>query len=325
MKNNRYVQQVIDLNEKILDRRELHKVVGPILQAMGSDPQFWNVVFKMNLTDRGYLEHKWTMFDIPFLYVYECDDFYLKIHLFTALESKERNILASAIHHHNNYLLTSFAAFGSGYETFIFDREPKVNSTTKEVKLKIRERFRQKDRRVHMVDSWEPHAVINPETLSATLVFWSPDKKRATDKLRSNPLLKAIKTPLRALIYVFGMDRKVGIAAKETYQWYPYNDKFQSISEEEFFAPTKAQTGTSVNDYSIQTVFYFMQKMGFNEPSFLQQVRSDKNTPTYFHKWIDKLLANESIPETFAKNEINVPGKRITAEEVERVNKLINT
>lgn len=325
MEKNKYVQQILDLNEKITDRRELHKLVGPILQTMGNDPVFWNEVFMMNLMDKGYLDHKWTMFDIPFLYVYECDDFYLKVHLFTALESKETNILASAIHHHNNYLLTSFAAFGSGYETFIFEREPVVNKETKEAKLKIRERFKQKDRRVHMVDSWEPHAVVNPETLSATLVFWSPDKKRTTDKLRSNPLLKAFKTPLRKLIYLLGMDKAVGIAAKETYQWYPYKDKFQSISEEEFFAPTKAQTGPSVNDYSIQTVFYFMQKMGFNDKVFLEKVRSDRNTPVYFYKWIDKMINSEPIPETYAKSEINVPDKRITLEEVERVNRLINT
>ena len=121
------------------------------------------------------------------------------------------------------------------------------------------------------------------------------------------------------------MDKSVGIAAKETYQWYPYKDKFQSISEEEFFAPTKAQTGPAVNDYSIQTVFYFMQKMGFNDKAFLEKIRTDKNTPAYFHKWIDKMISNEPIPETFAKSEINVPGKRVTIEEIERVNKLVNT
>ncbi len=324
MKNNTYVKQILDLNEKIENRRELHKAVAPILQTMGTDKSFWEEVFKRNLNDKGFLDYKWSMYDIPFLYVYECDDFYLKIHLFTALESKEKNILASAIHHHNNYLLTSFAAFGSGYETFIFDREPKFNKETKEVQLKIRERFKQKDRKVHMVDSWEPHAVINPETLSATLVFWSPETKLATDKLRSNPFLKAVKKPLRQLIYLLGMDRKLGIAAKETYQWYPHKDKFYGILEDEFFAPTKTQVGPDVNNYSIQTVFYFMQKMGFTDKAYFEKLKADKNTPAYYLPWIDKILANEPIPETYAKSEINIPGKRITAEEVERVNKLTN-
>lgn len=316
MKNNPYIQQVIKLNDSITNRYELHKAISPLLQKMGTDKLFWSEVFKQNLSDRGYLNRKWTMYEIPFLYVYENDDFYIKVHLFCALKSGETNVLASAIHHHNNYLLTTYAAFGSGYETFLFDKNVEMDETTKETKLVITRQFKQKDEPLHLVDSWTPHAVINPETLSATLVFWSPDKKRATDKLRSNSVLKFFKTPLRKLIYFLGIDKKVGIAAQNTYQWYPQKNKFYGIQEDEFFAPTRAEAGPKVDDYSIQTVFHFIQKMGFNDFDFLKNMLSNSDVPNYYHKWINMFLDGQDIPATYAKDSINVPQGKITKEEV---------
>jgi hypothetical protein len=261
------------------------------------------------------------MYEIPFLYVYENDDFYLKVHLFVPLKNYEAKVIASAIHHHNNYLITTHAAFGSGYETMLFEKSFTVNEHSKEVNLKIREHFTQQEKPVHTVDAWEPHVVINPTSLSATLVVWSPDKKRATDSLRGNPVLKALKTPLRKLIYALKMDKKVGIAAKETYQFYPKDGKFYAIPEDDFFAPTRAQAGPEVDDYSIQTVFAFIQRMGFNDKSFFQELKKSIDTPQYYSKWIDMILEGKEIPDTYAKDTINVPGGKVYLDEILRAGK----
>jgi hypothetical protein len=316
MMDNKFVKQIISLNSGVPDRHEFHRQAAPILIQMGKDKAFWDEVFKMNLEDKGYLQRKWTMYEIPFLYVYENDDFYLKVHLFVPLQSGRKDVAASAIHHHNNYLLTSHAAFGSGYDCMLFEKHIEVNPMTKSAKLKIRRRFNQKEEPVHMVDSWEPHVVINPESLSATIVLWSPDKKRATDALRSNPLLKALKTPLRKLIYMLGLDRKIGIAAKETYQFFAQDGKFHAIPEDDFFAPTRAQAGPEVDDYSIQTVFAFMQRMGFNDRTFLSRLRTEKDVPPYYHKWIDMLLNNKPIEDTYAKEKINIPAGIMSVKDI---------
>jgi hypothetical protein len=316
MKENQFVKNIIALSEKFPDRHEFHKNAAPLLSEIGKDKNFWNEVFKHNLSDKGYLQRKWTMYEIPFFYVYENDDFYIKVHLFVPLKNYASNIAASAIHHHNNYLLTSFAAFGSGYESMLFEKEVIMNEGTKETKLKIRKRFNQKDEPLSLVDSWEPHVVINPVSLSATLVLWSPDKKRATDALRSNPALKLLKKPLRKLIYLFGMDKKLGIAAKDTYQYYAREDKFYGVQEDDFFAPTRAQSGPEVDDYSIQTVFAFMQRKGFNDVAFLNEMKKSRDVPIYFHKWIDMLINGEPIPDTHAKENINIPGGIMTVEDI---------
>jgi len=308
MRSNKHVQKIIKLNEEIADRREFHKLSMNILMEAGKDKEFWKELFKHNLRDKGYLQRKWTMYEIPFFYVFENDDFYMKVHLFVPLKNYIPDIAASAIHHHNNYLLTTFAAFGSGYETMLFEKEIQVDPATKISRLKIRERFTQQERPVHLVDAWEPHVVVNPTSLSATLNLWSPDKKRVTDNLRSNPILKAFKKPLRKLIYGLGLDKNLGIAAKDTFQFYTQNNVFKAVPEDEFFEPTRNQAGPEVDDYSIQTVFAFMQRMGFDDREFLQSLLKSKDVPDYYHKWINMLLNNEPIPDTFAKESINIPG-----------------
>ena len=316
MIKNEFVKKVIDLNSKVSNRIDFHNQARELLVEMGGNKEFWNEVFKQNLSDAGYLGRKWTMYEIPFFYVYENDDFYLKVHLFVPLKNYANNIAASAIHHHNNFLLTTFAAFGSGYETMLFEKEVLINPDTKHAKLKIREHFTQQERPVHTIDAWEPHVVINPTSLSATLILWSPDKKRITDNFRSNPLLKAFKQPLRKIIYAFGLDKKVGIAAKDTYQFYTKEDGFVAVPEDEFFEPTRKQSGAEVDDYSIQTVFAFMQRMGFNDTAFLEEMKKSKVVPAYYHKWIDMLLKGETIPDTFAKESINIPGGIMTVENI---------
>lgn len=324
MKKNPFVNKIIHLNEEVNDRYEFHKKGSPLLIEMGKDKNFWNEVFKFNLMDKGYLQRKWTMYEIPFFYVYENDDFHIKVHLFAPLKGYEPNVVASAIHHHNNYLLSTYAAFGSGYETMLFEKNIEINNETKETKLKIRKHFTQKEEPLHLVDSWEPHVVVNPTSLSATIVLWSPDKKRVTDSLRSNPLLKALKKPLRMLIHGLKLDKSIGIAAKETYQFYVKDNKFYGVLEDDFFAPTRAQSGNEVNDYSIQTVFAFMQRMNFDDFEFLKSLKKDATVPLYYHKWIDMLINNEAIPDTYAKEVINIPGERMKVEDILNANKFVN-
>jgi len=324
MKDNSYIKNIISLSNEINNRKEFHEQCKPILMKMANDINFWSELFKQNLSDKGFLNREWSMYDIPFFYVYENDDFYVKVHLFVPLKTYEPKVIASAIHHHNNYLITTFAAFGSGYETMLFEKDFKFNTVTKEVNLKVREHFTQQEKPIHTVDAWEPHVVVNPISLSATLVIWSPDKKRATDSLRSIPLLKALKSPLRKLIYAIGMDKKVGIAAKETYQFYPKDGKFYALPEEDYFAPTRSQKGEIVNDYAVQTLFAFMQRMNFNDFEFLKSMKKNKEVPLFYHKWINMLLNNESIPDTYAKDSINVPGGRITVDDVLYANKMTN-
>lgn len=324
MKKNRWVSEIIKLNNETEDRLDFHHNVSNILPKMGQDKAFWTELIKRNFTDLGYLNRVWTLYDIPFFYIYENDDFYLKLHVFPPAKNHEDFQVAHCIHHHNNYIITTFAAFGSGYRTFLFEKDIEINPETKEVNLKIKEQFSQQEKPVHTVDAWQPHVVINPTSLSATINIWSPDKKRTTDKLRSNPILKALKSPLRKVIYALKLDKKVGISAKETYQFYVKNKKFWAILEDDYFAPTRNAKGEDAADYCIQTIFAFVQRIGFEDVEFLKQMKTNKSVPAYYHKWIDMILNNEKIPDTFAKEEINTLIPKTYHKDIIEANNLLN-
>lgn len=310
------LQALIALEKNTPDRKEFHQKVGPLLLALGNNPSFLKAVVKRNFLDPGYLAQEWSGYNIPFFYVYETEHFVLKMHLFPPDREKRKNIAAHCIHHHNNYMLTTHAFFGSGYETFLFSKNPVVDPVTLNTHMKITRHFHQKDWNPSTVDSWEPHVVFIPESLSATLLIWTPDAKRSTDTFRQWPLLKAFKKPLRALIHATGLTKRLGIAAEHTYQFYPSPDKkgFKGIEESQYFAPTKAEKGPVVDDYSAQMIFAFIQRAGLYDAEFFASCR--KNLPAYYHKFMDMVENETPIPDVYHRTEINIPQKTYYLEDI---------
>ncbi|NNC82068.1 MAG: hypothetical protein HKN79_00685, partial [Flavobacteriales bacterium] len=253
-KDHPYILEAEALNKKHVDRREFHTAMEPVLQKMAQDKEFMMQVMERNFSDKGWLQMDWSDFNIPAFYVYENDDMIIKVHLFPAGPQGMQHYAAHAIHHHNNYILTTYAFFGSGYETFLFEKDPQVDASTLETNLRIRKHFHQKDWNPSRVDSWEPHIVFLPESLSATFLMWSPDQKRKTDKLRNNPILKPFKKELRHLIYKMGAGDKLGIARQKTYQFYVKDGQAYGVEESEYFAPSKAANGPEQKQYAMQMI-----------------------------------------------------------------------
>lgn len=314
LKDHPHIQELLRLNEQYNDRKSFHMAVAPLLEKMGQDKDFLQAVVKRNFEDEGYLKQKWSLYNIPFFYIYETPDFNLKIHLFVPLESKASEKAASCIHHHNNYMLSSFAMHGSGYESYLFEKDFNFDEESKVADFKITKHFHQKDWPVSFVDAWEPHLVFNPTLLSATLILWTPDKKRATDGLRHHPLLKPLKKPIRKIISALGLANNIGIASQKTYQFYPDGNQIKGVLEDEYFEPTRKAMGKEVDKYSIQTVFRFLQETQLLDKEYIKNKRTD--LPGYYQPFIDMYLKGEEIPETFAKAKINIPAGGFTKEEV---------
>lgn len=316
LEDHPYIKEVLSLERQYLDRKEFHKNAEHLLAKMGADDDFMKLVLKRNLEDKGFLDQKWSLYNIPFFYIYETADFYLKIHFFPSMKQYVPGTAAHCIHHHNNYILTTAAIFGSGYETLLFDKNVEIDNKTLDARLKIRKHFTQKEFPIHCIDAWEPHLVFNPEKFSATLQLWTPDQKRMTDNLRVNPLLKAIKNPLRKIIYTLGMEKQFGIASAKTYQWYPVKDHFKAIEENEYFEPTRKAVGPDVNDYSLQTICYFLQQRKLIDKELFERVMNNSITPDYYKPFLKALIDDKPIEETYCKETINIPQKTYMLKDV---------
>lgn len=318
LKSHPYIQELLELEGNTPDRKVFHETVKPILLKMGADIEFLRLVVKRNFDDAGYLGQEWSLYNIPFFHVYETDDFILKIHVFPAAENYKPGLAAHAIHHHNNYILTTNAFFGSGYESLLFGKEVETDDNSLRTRMSVSKHFHQKDWNPSLVDSWEPHIVFIPEKLSATLLIWTPDKKRSTDALRNVGLLKAIKTPLRKIIQFFGMENAVGIAKAVTYQYYPAPDNktFMAIEEEDYFAPTKAAKGPEIDNYSMQMLFSFLQKANLVDLDYFNELLQRTTVPALYKIWIQKIVNGEEIPEVYHRTELNIPQKSYTLEDI---------
>jgi hypothetical protein len=316
LENHPYIQEILSLERQYENRTEFHQHAEPLLVKMGQDEAFLKLVIQRNFEDQAYLKQTWSLYNIPFFYIYETSDFYLKIHLFPGMQNFVQGTAAHCIHHHNNYILTTTAIYGSGYETFIFEKETGFDQNSLRAKLKLNRHFTQKEKPVHRIDSWEPHLVFNPESFSATLQLWTPDAKRATDALRNNPLLKLLKTPIRKAIHLLGLESRIGIASEKTYQWYPNGDHFMSIEENAYFEPTKKAVGPEINTYSIQTVFYFIQNRGLIDTEYLGKLIVKNSTPSYYLPFVKAVLEGKKIEETFCKESINIPQKAYSQKDV---------
>ena len=314
--NHPYILELIALDKQYEDRRSFHKQCEPLLLKMGSDREFLKSVVKRNFDDPGFLSQEWTGYNIPFLYVHETEHYNLKLHIFPPEKEGRKNIAAHCIHHHNNYILTTNAFFGSGYETFLFEKNPKVDNNTLETKLKITKHFHQKNVNPSRVESWEPHVVIIPEKLSSTILIWTPDKKRSTDNLRQNPLLKSFKKPLRWLIHKLGLTKNFGIAEEKTYQFYPTKTGYKGIEESDYFAPIKAEKGSVVDNYSAQMIFAFIQRCNIFDIEYFKVLLNKPSLPNYYKPWIEKLTSNEPIEDVYHRTEINIPQKTYYTEDI---------
>jgi hypothetical protein len=67
-----------------------------------------------------------------------------------------------------------------------------------------------------------------------------------------------------------------------------------------------------------------MQRKGFKDMNFIKSLKASKDVPAYYHKWIDMFLNEQPIPDTFAKETINIPGGIMTIEDVIATNKKVN-
>lgn len=323
LQNHPYIVELLKLEDAHTDRREFHEKVKPLLLKMGNDKEFLKLVVQRNLDDQGYLDQQWSAYNIPYFHVYETDDFVLKIHLFPPAEKYVPGVAAHAIHHHNNYMLTTNAFFGSGYESILFEKDAKTDPKTLRTELKIRKHFHQKDWNPSMVDAWEPHIVFLPETLSATLLIWTPEKKRATDGLRNVGFLKMLKQPLRKAIQMLKLEDVFGIARAKTYQYYtaPDGNGFMAIDELEYFAPSKAKVGPEMDAKSMQLLFSFLQKAEIADKAYLIERLQKPGLPDYYRVWIEKILNDEQIEDLHHGVEINIPQKTYTLADIQRASK----
>ncbi len=284
LKNNTLISKIIQLFNKSEDSLGFHKDSRFILNEMGT-LDFVSEVFEANLLNTFFLKRKWTSFDIPHLTIYADDHIDLKYHIFLPPESGNTEKASYLIHHHMQYILSSYVFFGKGYHTIQFNKEITKNSD-RTFNMNISKDFFHAKSEINTLDSWCPHVIFNVSTTTATLVLWSKGNDSLID------------------------ENKRG-------NYYPNNGNFNKINEDEFVLEVKKENCyDESSEVHVQAICYFMQEIGYKNYSFIKKILQSKDLPEYWEKWLSFLVSEELINQPYLNEEINVLKKDISISKI---------
>ena len=215
----------------------------------------------------------------------------LKYHVFSPCCSEKKENAAYLIHHHGNYILSSFVFFGSGYKSIHFDKEILKNQDGT-FNLKVDKIISHINGNINIVPSWVPHLVSNVESTTATIVLWSEDKKsktfnNATNEIRMN--------------------------------YFYENGRYYGVNEQEFlFEISKISDFEIESEKHIQAICNLMQQIGYSNNIFLKKIINNSNTPKSWVKYLKLLFLEKNIGPPIFNMKINTLNKEIRIENIEK-------
>ena len=294
------------------DRYESHKKAAPVLLAMAKDISILHEVVTNNLNDDKILNLKKQGPVINFDIVIR-RNYTFSAHCFMPLPDRAVNMSHNWIHHHDHSLLTSANAFGKvGYNSMLFNKDYTYNEETKKVSnLRVEKDFFHPLHNVEFIDSFIPHVVLLPPALTITYALWSFDYVPKNDGLRSNPILQALKEPIKKVISLFGASEVLQIE-EET-----QNRQFAAVDGEIICVGNKQYPTSSREDY-MQNIFYVLQEIGYKNAAVLEilKARAALLNRKDILPLVSKLLNGEMIEDFMDPSFINVYGLNFSKEAI---------
>lgn len=293
------------------DRYKAHRDTAPVLLEMAKDRKFLFEVIKKNLRDSKFISrnrHHPTI-DFPIM---EDENFSMTTNCFPSLPNKATNISHQCVHHHGKLLLSTVSVFGPGYDSIIFKKRFEINKQTKEAKLEIDNIFHHGQYHLEFIDSFTPHIVFFPSSVSITYAIWTMEKKQTSDTIKGMPLLQKFKKPIIALIKTLGMSSAFNLNLPEYLDFYVEKGKFMVKEERDF------QYGGGTNDNFIQNVCYIMQEVGFDDNNFLLELKKYFTEQNNYKAigWINALINKQKIEPLYEPTHLNIDKVNLKKEEI---------
>jgi hypothetical protein len=311
MFSNKQADTIVKIFADGADMYENHKQAIPLLQEMANDVNVLHDIIRYNLKDPQFLKTRQTYSTLA-LPILETPDVSFVVNIFPSLPDRNTDISFQSVHHHGYMLLTTTAAFGPGYKAITFKKGFEIDMQTGITKMVKEKVYKNTDSKIDFVDANTPHIVFYPESISATYALWSKKTKNdASNKLKRIPLILKFKKQLRKLIEFLHLERALGLAKVEYYDFFPENGKLIAMKERIHYAPN---VGT--NDHFLSNMFHFIQRTGFNDKLFIHELLKKPSTPENAKNYINKLLNGEEIKDNFVPEFLNIPMVNLKINEV---------
>lgn len=283
------------------DRYDAHKAAAPVLLAMAKDRSVLHEILKQNLGQPDCLRRKRHHPIIGFT-VEENPVFTLMASCFPPLPDRSTDVSHQTIHHHGDLLLTSAAAFGSGYESILFKTGWQIDQASRLTRMDVDKRYTHHLHNVEFIDAYVPHIVFFPPGLSITYALWSNRQKNTLDSLRKSKLLQQFKGPVIAVAKRLGLTRSLGINAIEYFDFFVQDAKVFALRERLF------GYGGGTNENFLQNVANILQEVGFDDDAFLRQLKTRLHASGEERAvfWLDRVLQKQNVSDAFEPSHLNI-------------------
>jgi len=282
------------------DFRKAHEKIQPIMQLLPGDHEFFADIVLDYAKDPKIYQQK-RINPVVAIPVFANERYSLIAHGWIPREDRDVNITHQSIHHHGNLLLTSVAAFGTGYESILFRPGFEINGT--EAKMVPEKLYQAHQGLVEFVDVKTPHVVFYPSQTSVTYALWSQDQFNTAASLKKNPLLQSIKKPLKALAKATGLSASLGINEVSNFDF--------SIREEKLYVmPERVQYQAGDHENFVEALFFLLAELKMGSREELERTLS-KGDSSLLKEAAKRFSKGESFTNRFSPNHLWIPDVNI--------------
>ena len=297
---------------------ERHDRARDVLKPMVADPSVLEAIIKRNLEEPGFFLRTR---DNPVIALkcFEEPAYTLVVNCWLPRPDRRTDISHQSIHHHGHLLLTSISAFGPGYESILFRKGFKVDRHTKAATIEIEKIYRNRYGHLEFVDSFTPHIVFYPPSVTVTYALWSNEAIGSNGdrgllySLKKNPFIRKYRRQLKSAMAVLGFEAALGLNDSQNLDFYPENGCIRQMQRRMQYKP-----GGAPRENLSQNFMYFLRETKFQDMDFIARLRErlSQEEQRVAGRWLTDFLSDFPISDSFDPEHLHIDKVTLNKEDI---------
>lgn len=295
-----YIKCINDIFKSENNRYKAHELCKPILLEMAKSESVLFEIIKQNIEKPNFLNQN-RINPVIALEIETNETVSFVAHCWMPLPNKSTTTTHQSIHHHGKLLLTSVAAFGSGYESIIFKKGYSIDKKSGITNIQIDRIYKNPHLNIEFIDTDTPHVVFYPSEFSITYALWTNVEAATVESIKKLGFIKKYKKQLRKIVDAFGAATILGLNTNEYLDFYPKNKKIIALK-------SRVKYPVGGNKSFLTGFFSMLQTVKYNDINSItnaieKHVKTDK---LLAQNLLEQLKSNQQIHDEFEKSHLNI-------------------
>ncbi len=295
-----YINELNLIFNENSDRYLAHELSKPVLLKMAEDRSIINQIVEKNIIKQGFFDQK-RITPVIALEIEVNEIISFIAHCWLPQPDLDTEISNQSIHHHGDLILTSVAAWGSGYESILFKKGIHIDKKTNLANLEISKIYKNPYMNIEFIDVNTPHIVFYPNELSITYALWTNSKSKSSEKLRSISFFQKNRRKIRKMIDYFNLAKLFNLNPYQYIDFYPKDGKIHAMKDR-----VKYKEGSE--ESFAHGFFKVISQTDFLNFKLIKESLSKSNSPNValYTSLVESLEKNEPINDKYEEIHMNV-------------------